>query len=219
MPEPTLLASILPYTGLITAALTIVATIFGANSIPAIREWVGKIIASILYPFKGDARNLKLLQDKHEEMSNKLDYIVGQLSPNSGTSLWDAINRLETTSIIHEAKLLQYIDSKQAIMFETSAEGLYTWVSKGYEDLTGRSLNELRNWGWTLSIDADDVALVRSEWYVAVEQQRIFEKIYNIRNIRGQIIKCYCRAVPTVLNGKVIAWVGNIQPIEEHNER
>lgn len=216
MPEPTsIAAAILPYTGLITAVLGITVTIFGASTVTFIRNWIGKVISSLLYPFMGTARKLKELQDKHEEIASKMNFIVEQLSPNSGSSLRDVINRLEASQAIYEAKLMQYLESKQAIMFETSAEGLYLWVSKAYEDLTGRSESELRNWGWTLSVDAEDIALVRSEWYVAIDQKRVFEKTYKIRNVDGHLVNCYCRAVPTILNGKVIGWVGSIQPIED----
>ena len=212
MQEPSLLAVILQYFGIMTAVLTITLTVFGASSIPFIKDWISKIWYGVTYPFSGNTRKLNDLHKDHKNLSEKVDYIVEQLKPNSGSSLRDSLDRLEVTQLIHETKMSHYLDSKQAIMFETSAEGLYTWVSKGYEDLTGRSINDLRNWGWTLSIAAEDVALVRAEWYVAIEQKRIFEKTYKIKSLSGESIECYCRAIPTMLNNKVIAWVGILQP-------
>jgi PAS domain-containing protein len=212
MPEPTMLTIISQELGIAVAILGITVSIFGASTIPAIRGWVVSIYKSISAPFSGNSRKITKLQQDYIAAGEKLDYIVEQLKPNSGSSLRDAINRLETNQLIHETKMAHYLDSKQAIMFETTAEGLYTWVSKEYENLTGRSMSELKSWGWTLSIAAEDLALVRSEWYVAVEQKRVFEKTYKVIDRKGVVVECYCRAVPTMLNDKVIAWVGILQP-------
>ena len=212
MPEPTLLTIILQYLGIVTAGITILVAVYGAGTIPFIRDWVGKVWASIVYPFTRSNRKLNAIVADHVLLGEKLDFVVDQLKPNSGSSLRDAINRLEVNQRIHEAKMSHYLDSQNAIMFETSAEGLYTWVSKGYEDLTGRPAADLRNWGWTLSISAEDLSIVRSEWYVAMEQKRIFEKTYSIRDTDNNLIECYCRAVPTIVNEKVIAWIGSLSP-------
>jgi PAS domain-containing protein len=210
--EPTLLTVVLQWFGIATASVTLMVAIYGAGSIPYIKNWIGKIIDVVLYPFTTSSRKLKSIAEEHIKINDKIDFIVDQLKPNSGTSLRDAVNRLEKNQLIHEAKMSHYLDSQNAVMFETSAEGLYTWVSKGYEDLTGRHSGELRNWGWTLSIAAQDVALVRSEWYMAIEQKRIFEKVYNVKDVDGKLIECYCRAVPTIVNNNVIAWIGSLKP-------
>lgn len=213
--QPTLPQMILQHLSIITASITIILTVFGAGSIPKVRELAVKLWLFLIYPFCGSARKLKKLSEDHAVLSSKIDFIVDQLKPNSGSSLVDSVNRLEVSQLIYDSKMSHYLDSQRAIMFETSAEGLYTWVSKGYEELTGRSMSELRNWGWTLSVSAEDLAIVRSEWYLAIEQKRVFEKTYRVKNSDGDTIECYCRAIPTVCNNSVVAWVGSLQPIGE----
>jgi PAS domain-containing protein len=213
--QPTLPQIILQYLGIITASITVIITVFGAGSIPAVRAWVIKVWGIVCYPFSASSRKLKKLSEDHKVLSEKIDFIVDQLKPNSGSSLRDSINRLEVNQLVYDGKISHYLDSQKAIMFETSAEGLYTWVSKAYEELTNRSASELRNWGWTLSIAEEDVAIVRSEWYLAIEQKRVFEKTYKVKTGDGETVECYCRAIPTICNNSVIAWVGSLQPVRK----
>ena len=200
--------------GVCTAAITLTTLFFGKKVIALLNIWSGKILAAILYPFNGVDRRLTTMSKDHERLSEKLDFIVDQLKPNSGTSLRDAINRLEKNQRLSDAKMSHYLDTKDTAMFETNEEGLFVWVSKGYESLTGRSSNDLKNWGWTLAIDPLDLERIRSEWQLAISQKRAFETTYRIKPIDGMPIQCSCRAVPTIFNDKIIAWVGVINPVK-----
>jgi PAS domain-containing protein len=193
--------------GLITAGGTALALIFGSSFTGNARKWVIGIWNALFYPFNGTTRKLAHLEKSHEKLAEKLDFIVSQLSPNGGSSLRDAVNRLEKHQRISESKMAQYLDTKDAAIFETDANGLYTWVSKSYEKLVGRPKIELINWGWTVPILGADLESIRYEWDLAVKQKRIFEASYRIERA-GVIIHCRCRAIPVLFNDEVVAWTG-----------
>ena len=208
------MADISQIIGVLTAALTLIALVFGKRSITYLGNWVQGIWQGIIYPFNGTHRRLTSMSQDHQRLSEKLDFIVEQLKPNSGSSLRDAINRLEKNQQISEVKMAHYLDTKETAMFETDKEGLFVWISHGYESLTGRPINDLKNWGWTLAIDPQDLENTRLEWNLAIEQKRTFEYSYRVRHVSGTSTLCYCRAVPTLFNNEIIAWVGVISPVK-----
>jgi len=193
--------------GFVTAAGGAIILLFGASFLDKARKWFMGVWSALFHPLTFTSRKLSKLEQKHEELASKLDFIVSQLSPNGGSSLLDAITRVEKHQRISETKMGQYLDTKNAAIFETDAEGLYTWVSKSYEELVGRPKIELLNWGWTLPIATHELDSVRHEWALAVEQKRIFEATYSVDKA-GKIVNCRCRAIPTLFKDEVVAWTG-----------
>ena len=191
--------------GLLIAFSSIITLLFGKTAISKIRSWINGVYKAIMYPVNGTSRKLETLEEGHKVLSDKLDFIVSQLCPNSGTSIRDAINRLEKYQRISESKMAQYLDTKDAAIFETDEAGLYKWVSKSYEDLVDRPKSELLNWGWTVPIVPEDLESVRNEWALAIQQKNIFETSYRIR---GKVLKC--RAIPALFNNEVVAWTGRL---------
>lgn len=200
--------------GIFIAVTTAITLIFGKAALIKIRAWGKGIWSAITYPLSGTKRELDKVKEKQDSLDKKLDFIVSQLSPNGGTSLRDAITRLEKHQRIAESKMAQYLDTKDAAIFETNELGLYTWVSRSYESLVGRPKSDLLKYGWTVAIVAEDLDAVRHEWSLAIEQKRIFESSYRIDK-HGKIIRCKCKAIPAFFNDEVIAWTGIL--MEEPN--
>lgn len=193
--------------GIFIAVTTAITLIFGKAALIKIRAWGKGIWKALTYPISGTKRELDILKTKQDSLATKLDFIISQLSPNGGSSLRDAVTRLEKHQRIAESKMAQYLDTKDAAIFETNELGLYTWVSRSYESLVGRPKSDLLNYGWTVVIVAEDLDSVRHEWSLAIQQKRIFESSYRIDK-HGKIIRCKCKAIPAFFNDEVIAWTG-----------
>lgn len=196
--------------------------VWGPKAWPSVYTWLGTIWKAISYPLRYTERkveqlgtDIKGLKDQHLSMGLKLDLIVEQFSPNGGSTLKDSLNRIESKQAINEVMSTFMANSIDEAMFKTDSNGLCTWVSKSYLDLVGRSLDDVKDWGWTLILHPEDSARVNAEWNLAVEGKRQFESKYRIVKTNGTYLYVQGKAIPSIFNKKVVAWVGVLEVLNE----
>ena len=182
-----------------------VAIIGGILSVGGIL-FAGKVRAFFAKPFIAIGKTLT-----HSNINTKLDSIMKELKPNGGSTLRDAIQRLESRQGMLTAKFIAMLDQpNNPPTFETDAAGRCTWASSSYLSMIGRSFDEISGYGWTNAIHLDDLENVRDEWNLAVEQKRTFEYVYRFRHTSGASIKVSTRAIPTVVQSEIVGYMGFI---------
>lgn len=143
-----------------------------------------------------------------ESDRERLEAIYKELRFNGGASLKDSIKRIEETQAKQLVKLDMISDLQESITFETDSNGRYTYVSKKYCELTGRTHYECLTNGWHLTLLESERDSVISAWLDAVDAGRIFEFEFKIKQKFGKVIKVSCTATP-VYNGSVLlGWCG-----------
>lgn len=73
-------------------------------------------------------------------------------------------------------------------IFETDAQGGLTRINRGYAELVGRSIDDLRGRGWELTIHPEDLDRVVEEWEAAIAGKRRFESQFRLVGRSGRLI-------------------------------
>jgi PAS domain S-box-containing protein len=175
----------------------------------------------------------RILLRKLEGLEGTLEYVEKELKPNSGGSIKDIVNdvkksvqaiestHMDTQKLISLA--LDKLDQRQRIMlndhecgiFETDADGLCVWINKRYSELTGRSFDEMRGYGWTATIHDEDRERIQENWNSAMHSHSYFEYTYRFRKPTGEELRVSCKASPIRSNGKLLGYMGVVCPIKK----
>lgn len=142
----------------------------------------------------------------------RVKHVMDELKNNGGSSLKDAIHRIENRQISNEQKLIHVLDSSEETgSFETDAKGMCIRVSAGYCHLLGRNEEESVGSGWINWVHEDDKDNVWEEWQESVLNKRRFSLTYTVvRN--GEPIRIFCRAYPLISPQKeTLGWFGIIK--------
>jgi PAS domain S-box-containing protein len=100
------------------------------------------------------------------------DKVVSELTPNGGSSIKDAIGRIETRQLIEVQVRKALSNDSLSGVWEMDAEGKMTYANRTYQRIVGSSYEDLDGWGWTNSIHKDDRTTVVNEVRTALEQHR-----------------------------------------------
>jgi PAS domain S-box-containing protein len=153
----------------------------------------------------------------------QLTRVVKEVLPNGGSSLRDAVSRVENASVEHGAYLRVLAGTMRAnldsdpvrALFETDAHGANLWVNKTYLRWVNRSAAEMQGWGWLAAIADRDRVRVRTEWESAVEERRQFNCRYFLRDSAGVEVEVECSATPIPEGGDAVErYVGVIRRID-----
>jgi PAS domain S-box-containing protein len=154
-----------------------------------------------------------LLQNADERAA--LTRIEGMLKPNGGSSLFDAINRIEKQMAINQTAQRLVLIEDTAIMFWTDASGRYGRVSKAYAELVGRSAEEMLGEGWKSHLASNCRKSVAEEWSYAVKERREFYMRLDMENrSTHRIITADVSALPAKVQGEVVGYVGRVIIVE-----
>jgi len=130
-------------------------------------------IASIWAFFKGGVTVLDLYRAL-KALPKRLEGIEAQFKCNGGSTVMDAITRIEQRQVASEQKNWALtLDSPQGI-FETNAKGEYLKVNRTYQKLIARDSQSCLGKNWLLGVHPKDRETVSEEWETALEQRREF---------------------------------------------
>lgn len=102
-----------------------------------------------------------------DELSKALAVIQLELVPNHGTSLRDAINRIECLAIKSDRTAEAWLNLDDRAMYMTNAQGEMTWCNRAYVTISGLPKEELYGLGFLSTIakhDLDRVSKVISDF-------------------------------------------------------
>jgi len=159
-----------------------------------------RLVVKPLYALLKKLRSsFEILEKMHEEFK-----------PNGGTSLRDAVNRIEAKLLIEQHARRALSMAMDVGMFETDGQGMCTWVNQYYTDLTGLATEDAKNFGWVTGLFEADRERVVEEWASAVDQKRVFKLDFGMFNSRSaEYTKVQCTAFPiTNIRGEVFGFVG-----------
>lgn len=169
-----------------------------------------------------------------DNLNTQVGVIMKQVMPNGGASLADSLNRVESklsANVERAESINKTVELMAATMratsntnprmatFETSASGMLIDCNKTYLRWTGRTLDEMLNWGWINCVHPDDKVTVRREWLEAVADVRQSVLRYRMLDEDGGCFKVEVTATP-IPEGALTCekWVGVIY-LEERDAR
>jgi PAS domain S-box-containing protein len=138
-----------------------------------------------------------------EKALPKINAISEQFRPNGGSSLKDAITRIEA-SLIESSADLKEMKKMFEGQLDTSLDGIFVTDNKGWclrannglQDIQGDSENGIKGYGWTKNLHPEDRDRVRQAWEDAVNHKGTFNEKYRFLNPKEGVIHVHCISAP-----------------------
>jgi len=160
-------------------------------------------------------RVIKPVIDWLKRMAGLLETVEKELKPNGGSSLRDAINRIELRQIIADEKAqAMEMDSIKGV-WEADTKGRYIHTNRTYQKITGLSSEATHGYGWLNAIHKDDREGVLKDWEQAVSQQREFYQTFRIQ-VGKKVVRVVCVGYPLKFSGVTHKYAGIL--VEESEE-
>jgi PAS domain-containing protein len=144
------------------------------------------------------------------EETNKI--VKEQLTANGGSSLKDAVTRIERTAKFHHANLHAWMAlntrTTNTAVFETNERGQCTWVDPVYRQWTGKADIDVLGEAWLGVIYTPDREDVEEAWQKAVMQRRDFKGTYRIVDATGVPVWVECVALVTRFHTETLGYLG-----------
>jgi PAS domain S-box-containing protein len=159
------------------------------------------------------------LQAAQDEIRENLHLIALELKPNHGTSLRDAINRIEAGMEYNRALFRGFIAQEAKPMYITDATGNMTWCNTAYADLTNRDTTELMGRGYWGIVEPSQLDELRAASNLAVADKRDMVLYFNVAtgDPDWPLIPVEATAVPILDRaGDVTGWIGSLKRLDDH---
>lgn len=121
----------------------------------------------------------------------KVQKISEEFSPNGGSTLRDAINRIEDKITLQEQKTLAIIKSFPIGTWISDKHGKCVDVNRSLCKIMGRTESEIKGDNWSNWIHPDERDDVFEEWYRAVNNMMTFDMTYRYVLPDGRIQKVH----------------------------
>lgn len=130
-------------------------------------------------------------------LQDTLDAIEHELKPNSGSSLRDAVNRIENSLGRQQVMIRAIVDNQDIPILELLADGRAVWASPAMLSLLDLAEGQVVDYGWTSVVDQSQRQQLIGEVTLAATQEREFSFVTHIRSqpvsLRGQPAKAGSR--------------------------
>jgi PAS domain S-box-containing protein len=186
-------------------------------------EWITLFIRVIITSFR---KKLSLkLTCPVPGIQLSLDAIRAELHPNGGSSLRDAVNRIDRRTKDMEPSIRRLNISHEVLtevvdvpFFRSDANGNTTYCSNSLCRLAGMSSSkEYMGMNWLTYVHEDDLEHAREGWLSAIKEKRTYIGTFRIINpYSNKIYKITEKATPVLGDdNEIFGWEGVIIKYEE----
>lgn len=166
------------------------------------------IYKHILHPFMQ-----KVLEGIDNIYSMK-KIIEKELQTNGGSSMKDAIKRIDRSNSIQDGRHHAALSLKKDPIWEADADGNYIWVNSAYVKETGFDIEHLKNRSWLITVSDKDRDRVKQEWEDCVRYQTVFECDYNLECVsETKKVRCLAHPIISDYDKKIVGYVGVLEPV------
>lgn len=159
---------------------------------------------------------IKKRYDESKELYLKIQLMADEFRPNGGSTLRDAINRIEEKVTVQEQKTLALIKSLPLGTWVSDAKGKCIDLNRSLCKITGRTESELKGDNWSNWIHSSFKDNVIEEWNRCVTGDLNFEMEYSFVKPDGKVQKVHGVAYQLRdKDGKLIGFLGTLAAIGE----
>ena len=158
----------------------------------------------------GDLRELRGQLDRacqlQESLLTEVREIRGELRPNGGSSLHDAVHAIAAAVKARD-------DRDGDPLFWTDERGRLTHVNRAYLQASGRSREELVGSGWVNFVHPTDRDRVLETWRSAVAEARDFDDVFRVLGTGGELRTVHCVATRLLhsTTGRLLGYYGQLR--------
>jgi PAS domain S-box-containing protein len=172
---------------------------------------LGAVIAAGWVIWKQGLKPLGRWFGRMSETRKRIELIASELVPNHGTSLRDAIDRIERQASHNGAALRAWWLGSPYAMYETDSIGNILWTNRAYQRLTGLGAEDLKGLGWVNMIREEERERIKEAGRAAVDDVRSMEIDFFLHN--GKLVHCAAEPLKSP-DGGLIGFLGSLTPVE-----
>lgn len=140
--------------------------------------------------------------------------IEKELTHNGGTSIKDAIKRIEDKMFKHDAYIKLRMHLEHLPSFECDLDGDVIWINRAYTEVFGLSISDIKGRKWLATVHYDDKEAVLEEYEQILQDRRPGELKFRVL-IRHQYHNCVVRIWPMEKDdSEIIGWFGYSEVVE-----
>lgn len=172
--------------------------------------------------FFGSKKLAQYLYKKMKESGQLVSTLIGvaetvekihkEFKPNGGNSIKDILNRIEDKSDANEQVVRVLMTHMKVPSFEADKNGVWTFVSKEWKNITKLTIEESIGNGWLNCLQVGERANVSDYWHDSVEDKRAF--IVETYLYTGEKVKLHAWPI-TNSKGSLLRYVGLLEKITQ----
>jgi PAS domain S-box-containing protein len=101
------------------------------------------------------------------------------------------------------------------IVWTAAPDGAITYFNARWLEYTGEPSDRANGWSWIESVHPDDAERCKTAWLEGVAAGRVFQLECRLRRHDGAYRWHLCRAVPEIVRGKIITWLGTYTDLDD----
>lgn len=142
---------------------------------------VGTLYGFLVFVWKKILKpTIELFKD-HKHIKSSIEKIAREVVTNGGSSLRDAVNRIEASQKKIEQRSLASLNYMDAPLFELDTNGNLVWTNEKFYEITGETLSDLEGFDWIAYIREQDRPRFIEELHSCVHMSRKFEcEVYSM---------------------------------------
>ena len=159
-------------------------------------------------------------QKQLREILDEQKRIRAQVEFNGGTSIKDAVQRIEERQIIMQSEVKQMATRmdindmcSERMRFKMDDSGACTFINDAFLKCFGYTEKDVLEFSFENLVHDADVPEMREKWTRAIEKKGRFYDEQRIIHINGEIYNCVVRAYPIIDNGILKGYEGTIDII------
>ncbi len=179
-----------------------------------LKEWLGLLapfglVFGFLWKFW-----LKKRYEEGKDLYLKIQLMAEEFRPNGGSTLRDAINRIEEKVTIQDQKTLAIIKSLPIGTWLSDQNGKCIDLNKTLCKIMGRTESEIKGDNWSNWIHPDEKDDVFEEWYRCVKNDLNFDMEYRYVLPNKSIQKVHGTAYQLKNDkGELVGFLGTLEAI------
>ncbi len=143
-------------------------------------------------------------------------YVAGDFLGYVGTATdIDERKAMEESLRASEHAFRELADSAPVMIWTTDADGLVTFVNRGWLEFTGRTLQDELGDTWALGVHPDDVPGVEAKWTGTFAERVGWQHEYRLKRHDGDYRWIFERGAPRFEAGRFAGYAGSATDIHE----
>lgn len=140
-------------------------------------------------------------------ITKNIDSIMAEFQPNHGSSMKDAMSRIEIRQILTDERLkISFLETGTPIL-EFDNQGNCVYANKLVKNLLDEDDDALMGLGWLGSIEASQRDEVRKEWLSCIAENREFSMTIRLNHLEPKETHMHASPLRNQ-EGKLIGYLG-----------
>lgn len=173
-----------------------------------------EILAAIVIFVKVLNSKMKTLDNKVDTLRPKIEQMHHQLTPNSGTSVFDAVKRIDSNVKDLARRVLAFEQIHSSPLFKTDKFGKFEWINLEFSKLLGVSIFDIRGDRWLNLVHHDDKERVKDDWNNTFENSGVFHSEFRMVNmVNRNTYRVLASAIPVPAEDGSVEYLGSLSLI------